>query len=539
VEEHLKLTLGLAGSHSRKALSTSMTADEGTGSAATAVVDHRVDFDFMASLGLLDVAEIAVAMPVAFQTGDDGSVFGDGVAHGDANAISQGDLRLIPKLQLADVSDGAFAAALLSSVVIPSGDGTQYIGESGVVFSPALALSARLGRFRSGLEAGYRVRPQSIISSLVVDDEVFGSLAAAYNFGPSTDLPVDIVAELHGHLPAKAKVRGVGFDTREYTKIRTTAELDVGIRSTFARGLQATLGVGTGVLPGYGAPETRIFASISYQVSLASTELEPDAPTVVARTEEAANGRGNVSEEVGAAVLAEATTEKTAPPVLELQGRRRGADIDRRATPQTGLCAYLPANEQDPLPSAGSDSLRDPSARDSDTNRTDEDGDGVSDDVDWCPNEAESYNNFRDTDGCPERGVGPESVVRVSRDRIEVRQKISFQSDTDVLASRSQRVLKQVASVMRNYQGISRLQIAVHTVLSTPNIDDTTLSQARAEAIARYLVEQGVAPSRLRPVGYGASKPLVPVELPDAWRVNNRVEFTIASRHDATSPHTD
>jgi len=48
----------------------------------------------------------------------------------------------------------------------------------------------------------------------------------------------------------------------------------------------------------------------------------------------------------------------------------------------------------------------------------DSDGDGITDDVDSCPSQAENYNNYQDTDGCPdtlpEGNIPPEIIVPTS-----------------------------------------------------------------------------------------------------------------------------
>ena len=56
------------------------------------------------------------------------------------------------------------------------------------------------------------------------------------------------------------------------------------------------------------------------------------------------------------------------------------------------------------------------------------------------------------------------------------------------------------------------------------------LSQSRAEAVRDYLIEQGIAGSRLKARGKGEREPLDARETPDAWDLNRRVEFIIEQR---------
>jgi outer membrane protein OmpA-like peptidoglycan-associated protein len=45
--------------------------------------------------------------------------------------------------------------------------------------------------------------------------------------------------------------------------------------------------------------------------------------------------------------------------------------------------------------------------------------------------------------------------------------------------------------------------------------------------VVDYLVNLGVARSRLSPVGIGGARPLVPYEAHDDWWKNRRVEFIL------------
>ncbi|HEY4201754.1 MAG TPA: peptidoglycan -binding protein [Devosiaceae bacterium] len=53
------------------------------------------------------------------------------------------------------------------------------------------------------------------------------------------------------------------------------------------------------------------------------------------------------------------------------------------------------------------------------------------------------------------------------------------------------------------------------------------LSAARAIAVAKYLVSQGVSPNRLVPAGFGEYSPIDPGDTEDAYRKNRRIEFKL------------
>ena len=71
------------------------------------------------------------------------------------------------------------------------------------------------------------------------------------------------------------------------------------------------------------------------------------------------------------------------------------------------------------------------------------------------------------------------------------------------------------------------LKVAGHTCSRGTDAYNQQLSQRRAQAVADYLAKQGVAPGRIRPVGYGESRPLVENSSEANRKLNRRVEFEL------------
>jgi chemotaxis protein MotB len=75
------------------------------------------------------------------------------------------------------------------------------------------------------------------------------------------------------------------------------------------------------------------------------------------------------------------------------------------------------------------------------------------------------------------------------------------------------------------------LRIDGHTdkrPISTPQFPSNwELSAARAIAVAKYLMTQGVDPKRLVPAGFGEFSPIDPADNDDAYKKNRRIEFKL------------
>ena len=140
----------------------------------------------------------------------------------------------------------------------------------------------------------------------------------------------------------------------------------------------------------------------------------------------------------------------------------------------------------------------------------DSDGDGVSDRFDACPNTAV---------GSPVNDNGCELFNGVVEG-------VNFESGSDVLTGSAMAVLDGTAATLRQYPDI-RVTVDAHTDNQGSAEGNLQLSKRRAVAVARYLVQQGVSPNRLRPRAFGESKPRVSNSTAEGRASNRRVEFNV------------
>jgi len=117
----------------------------------------------------------------------------------------------------------------------------------------------------------------------------------------------------------------------------------------------------------------------------------------------------------------------------------------------------------------------------------------------------------------------PAEALKVVQDRIG---RIAFVPGKAELDPASAPTLDAVAKVLARNPKI-RIEVAGHTDSVGSAANNLKVSQARAEAVAKYLAKKGVAGSRLVAKGYGGTKPVADNNTDAGRSANRRVEFSI------------
>ncbi|TVP44891.1 MAG: agglutination protein [Halomonas sp.] len=87
--------------------------------------------------------------------------------------------------------------------------------------------------------------------------------------------------------------------------------------------------------------------------------------------------------------------------------------------------------------------------------------------------------------------------------------------------------LTNLAEDIKGRSGLARIFIAGHAdITGTDEINDP-LSQRRADSVARFLVQQGVAQELIQTAGYGSNRPVASNDTVEGRRQNRRVEITL------------
>ncbi|MFO7305498.1 MAG: OmpA family protein [Gammaproteobacteria bacterium] len=103
---------------------------------------------------------------------------------------------------------------------------------------------------------------------------------------------------------------------------------------------------------------------------------------------------------------------------------------------------------------------------------------------------------------------------------------ITFAVNSADLNARFFNVLDGVALVLKEYDK-TVVEVAGHTDSTGSDAYNLQLSQRRAEAVASYLVSQGIKRERLITVGAGEAYPIASNDTEEGRAANRRVELTI------------
>ncbi len=148
----------------------------------------------------------------------------------------------------------------------------------------------------------------------------------------------------------------------------------------------------------------------------------------------------------------------------------------------------------------------------------DNDNDGIPDVADKCPNEPETKNGYQDEDGCPDQ------VIRELAG-------IGFELDSAKIDEQSAPILEKAVDILKANPSLA-VEISGHTSAEGNRDRNEKLSLARAEAVKAYLVKRGIAATRILTVGHGSDVPVADNGSEDGRRQNRRIEFRVLTPDD-------
>jgi OOP family OmpA-OmpF porin len=141
----------------------------------------------------------------------------------------------------------------------------------------------------------------------------------------------------------------------------------------------------------------------------------------------------------------------------------------------------------------------------------DADKDGVADDADLCADTAADSEVNQ---------VGCSKTENINL------KGVTFETGSAVLTATSFPILDEAATTLKKYPDL-KIEVGGHTDSSGDKAANEKLSQSRAEAVMKYLVEKGAKAELLSAKGYGSNTPLADNATPDGKAQNRRVELKI------------
>ncbi len=455
----------------------------------------------MLSAQLFRRLELAVDLPFAIaEGGQSGSIGPVSVTapHGAALA----DLRAGGRLLLLRQQGLVPAASLAFSVWVPIGG--DYSGSGTARYQPAIIVGGRYSHFVWTATMGARFQSES--SDALIGSQIVGGAGAAFLY---RGLQIGPELQLSG---------GVGDKVSPITASTTFAgEVLLGARYTLG---PVTFGLagGPGLGHGPGAPSYRLIGSVGVSFDALPVSREGDAGSV-------GRGEGGPPGGPGHALVVAAPTDSDGDGVPDAEDAcpsivgdaspgayRRGCPPDRDRDgifDRDDHCPDVPGV-------ASSDPLKNGCPLDTD-------GDGIPDDKDACPTIKGPENADPTKNGCP-------TSVRLVGTEIVILEQVNFATGKAEIKPESFGLLAQVAAVFKDHPEIARVAVDGHTDNRGGEKPNITLSESRAMAVVRWLVEHGVDARRLESRGFGPRRPIAD-NTTDAGRAKNRrVEFQIRRR---------
>ncbi|MBP6847101.1 MAG: DUF4215 domain-containing protein, partial [Kofleriaceae bacterium] len=534
-----------------------------------ALVAQRTGGELGVSVGVHPRLALALDLPLVLAQDRDGQIAGATAMLTELGGVGLGDVRVRPKLALLRQGPAPVALALIPEIGLPTGGGRDYRGDDGVTFTPMLALTRVAGWGRLGGNLAYAVRPATAINGLEVDDELRLGVGGAYGVTKAAEV---------GATVAVATAADAPFATYGRTSVEVAAGPTIGFAPTWLGFAVA----GAGVRDGYGTPDWRVLLGVRMTRGGAAARAEDEdldgvlAGDLCPRAAEDADGFKDGDGCPDGDNDGDGVPDASDGAPLEPEDRDQYADEDGVPDPDNDGDGR--ADAADACPSEG-ETVNGFEDEDGCPDVGDGDQDGRRDDVDQCVAEAEDADGFQDEDGCPDADndgdgladprdrcpneVGPAEnygcpdtdedgdgvAYRVdvcpkqagtvgfdgckTKPRVTLRdgkvviiEPVFFKSDKDQIDRRSFALLTNVASVLSDHTELT-IQIEGHTDDQAAADYNKGLSQRRAEAVRQYLVDHGIAGDRLTAAGFGEERPVADNGTAAGRAKNRRVAFVV------------
>jgi outer membrane protein OmpA-like peptidoglycan-associated protein len=505
------------------------------------VIDWQATIHLGISFGLTDWLELALDLPASAQHFS--AAYGDYGSAADPHLFRTGFYAADPYTNIPPPDAGPldmrialkatffrkhqFGLGAVTTVTLPFGDDSAFLGDSGFTFRPNLVADYTRGPLTVAANVGAIVRQNTTVlephdvatgaaaPALLIDagHELTWSVGAGYRFVHWAQ----VLAEVYGYTP----LTGV---TRDHT-----ADVLGGVRF-FPKGRVAvTLAAGADVIPSaLRHDDFRVLAAIAWlpgATASGSSDIDRDGiPDAIDLCPNEPEDKDGFEDQDGCP-----------DPDNDGDGIPDGKDLcpnepedkdgfeDQDGCPDPDNDHDGVADAQDRCPNEAED--RDGFQDDDGCPDADNDGDGIPDAVDRCPNEPETRNGVDDEDGCPDTGGR-----MITGELVKFPELIGFATGQSTISPAQSALLEKLADRLKAHPEVKRLRLEGHADPGEPARKQVALAQARAEAVRTALMQRGVAADRLQAVGYGATRPLEKGRGAEAAARNRSVELIVVEQ---------
>ncbi len=523
----------------------------------TVFVREQTGIDLLFALGLGHKLQLGLAVPM-------GAVYGPELETLGNEGFAMGDVRLMGRYGLLEEPLAQVSFGL--GVSLPTGDQERFYGADSPSVSPRIIFETRRGPLTFTANAGARLRT----TTQRIKNMAFGQ-DLTYGAGSEVDLDwpwAVLLVEAMGSVPLGSE----GEDAAA-----RPLEAFLGIRIGATQGLAFTMGGAFGINPDRGVPSRRAYIALNAgpailfgpepvardgskaRVGRELPDNRPPLPSWDDQDEVVTMPPPQTASAATGAIHNGPRSVRLNPPVITAQSSASQASSEDMSQSPNG--AEIVSEKSNSTETIATINTRPSQMLVTKKNPDDNDGDGIPNTRDGCPEAQEDVDGFEDQDGCPDLDNDGDGItddqdrcplaaglktsngcpnqtpppdmdisrIVVTDDAITLPSPITFETNKAVMDAASLEALDALAALLQSREDIKFIVIEGHTSRGGTPKANTTISGKRARAVRNHLIARGVESDRLTYVGYSNTQPTIAYGKPGAFDGNRRIEFRRAT----------
>jgi outer membrane protein OmpA-like peptidoglycan-associated protein len=513
-----------------------------SGNNVGAVVKNQLFLHLDGGVSLWDRLFLNVDLPVGFEGGDSPTAAGQPFSSPSGAVL--GDLRLGFRVRLWGEYHDPFQIAVGGYLWAPTGAKDAFVSTGSVRGLPQLIVGGRIAE---------RVIWSGALGPEIQAAETYAGVGQGTQFKWGAGAGVLLLD--NRHLQLGAELYG-DLTPRDLQKRSTNAELLFHVRYRVIDDLEIGAGAGPGLSAGIGTPDVRSILMVAYTPEQKRDRDHDGIPDVDDACPDVPGVHSDDPSKNGCPIPPDRDHDgipdvddacPDVPGVHSDDPKKNGCPIPkdrdndgipddedacpdvkgvRTNDPKTNGCP--PDRDGDGIPDA-EDACPDVKGVRTDDPKTngcpsDRDHDGIPDSEDACPDVPGIKTNDPATNGCPE------TKVKFTANEIYILEQVEFDVDRATIKKVSDKLLDEVAGVLRDHPEILKIEVQGHTDSRGAPAHNKILSGQRADAVRKALTKRGIAAARLTSKGFGQDKPIADNATDAGRQKNRRVQFIILEK---------